>query len=87
MTKYDGQTITHKTLVLEECLFVNCVLRECDVFYSGGDFEWINTRFENCSIHFRGPALKTVQFQQAVGMLKQPQIPPMALPSTSGKMN
>lgn len=87
MTKYEGQTITHKTLILEECLFVTCVIRECDVFYSGGDFEWTETRFENCKIHFRGPALKTIQFEQVMGMLKAPQIPPMAKPSTSEKMN
>ncbi|MDR3763126.1 MAG: hypothetical protein P4M01_03440 [Acidobacteriota bacterium] len=87
ITKYEGQTITGKTLVIEEYLLVNCVLRQCDVFYSGGDFEWINTTFDNCSIHFRGPALKTVQFEQALGMLKQPQMPPTAQKSTSGKMN
>ncbi len=88
MTKYEGQTLTHKTLIIEDCFFVTCVLRECELFYSGGDFEWIETKFENCKLHFRGPALKAVQFAQIMGMLKGPEIPPMmAQPTTAGKMN
>jgi hypothetical protein len=80
MTKYENQTIENKTLVIEECLFVTCVLKNCDLFYSGGDSEWANLRFENCRWHFRAGALKTVQLLQTLGLLKPfdqaQQVPP-----------
>ncbi len=70
MTKYENKTIQKTTLVAEDCYFINCVLKDCDVFYSGGDFELANVTFEDCRWHFRGSALKTVQLQQTIGMLK-----------------
>ena len=82
MNKYEGQTFKRKTFVIEDCLFVNCVLHECDIFYSGGDFEWVNTSFENCSIHWRGAAGSTVRFLQTMGLLKQQQMPATAQGST-----
>lgn len=86
ITKYEGKTFEKQTFVIEDSFFVNCVLRDCDLFYSGGDSEWINLRFEGCRWHFRGPALKTVQLAQILGMLKQPTIPP-APPVSSSKLN
>jgi hypothetical protein len=86
ITKYEGQMFTKKSFVIDECCFVNCVLKECDLFYSGGDCESMNTQMESCQWHWRGPALKTFQLLQALGMLK---IPPIVLPSppSSSKMN
>ncbi len=75
MTKYENKTLTKATFVMEDCFFLNCVLTECDLFYSGGDLEAIGTRFENCRFHWRGPALKTLQAMQAMGMLKVGPLP------------
>lgn len=75
MTKYEGKTLNKATFVVEDSFFLNCELHDCDLFYSGGDFEWVNVKFENCRWHFRGPALKTVQMQQMIGMLKAGPIP------------
>ena len=86
ITKYEGQTFEKQSFVVEESFFVNCVLRDCDLFYSGGDFEWLNMRLENSRWHFRGPALKTMQLMQIQGMLKQPQTPPQ-FPASSSKLN
>jgi hypothetical protein len=79
MTKYDNKQMSKATFVMEECFFVNCVVTDCDLFYSGGDVEWVNSRFENCRWHFRGLALKTVQLMIQLGMMKPgqlPQVPP-----------
>lgn len=88
MVKYVNQTFKNKVFVVEECVFENCVLTDCDVFYSGGDFEWTNVKWENTRWHFRGPALKTAQLCQIMGLMKQPQIPPtVAGSSASGMMH
>jgi hypothetical protein len=83
MTKYENQTLENKALVIEDYLFINCLLKNCDLFFSGGDFEWINIRFENCRWHFRGNALKTTQLLQAIGLLK-PFDQAQQTPSASG---
>jgi hypothetical protein len=75
MTKYENKKFSNMTFVIEDCFFVNCQLSDCDLFFSGGDLEWVNTQFENCHWHFRGPALKTVQLQQMIGMLKAEPLP------------
>lgn len=77
MTKYEGKNLNKATFVVEDCFFINCELSDCDLFYSGGDFELVNVKFDNCRWHFRGPALKTIQMQQMIGMLK---VGPMPVP-------
>ncbi len=85
MTKYDGQKFTKGAFVMEDCYFVNCVLTDCELFYSGGEVEWANTTFENCRWHWRGPAGYTVRLLQQQGMMKAP---PTAqpTPASSSKM-
>jgi hypothetical protein len=83
MTKYENKQMAKSTFVMEDCFFVNCVLTDCDLFYSGGDVEWANLQFVNCRWHFRGQALKTVQLMVQLGMLKPgqlPQVPPAGNP-------
>jgi hypothetical protein len=87
MNMIQGKTINGGAFVVEECVFVNSVLRDCDLFYSGGDFEYVNTTFENCRWHFRGPALKTIQLGQTIGMIQPQQQMPPPSPVSKAKMN
>jgi hypothetical protein len=84
MTKYEGKTLTKAVFVVEECCFINCELKDCDLFYGGGDFELLNVKIDNCRWHFRGQALKTIQLQQTIGMLQPVQLP-TALQPNAGK--
>jgi hypothetical protein len=86
IAKYEGKTFERVAFVVEESFFVNCVLKECDLFFAGGDSEWINTSFQNCRWHWRGPAVKTIQMLTQLGILKQSP-PPPSFPASSSKLN
>lgn len=75
IVKHEGKQYKNGAFEMEECYFVNCTLTECDLFYSGGDFEMVNTQIVNCRWHPRGAAAKTMQMLQMAGMLKTGPIP------------
>ncbi len=87
ITKYEDKKVAKATFVMEECFFLNCVLTDCDLFYSGGEADFVNLRMENCRWHFRGPALKTVQVMQNIGMLKLGQTPPPQVVGSTGSVH
>src|SRR5579864_5076370 len=82
---HEQQQFQNKTFVVEECYFINCVLVECDLFYSGGDSEWVNTSFQNCRGHWRGAAGMTFRLMQLLGMLKEPTTIPADLQKLNSK--
>lgn len=82
ITRYEGRTFTKQVFQLEECWFINCVLRECHLFYSGGSYLWENTTFENCDWKFQGPSAQTVNLLIQIGLLKPGQTPPAKLQSS-----
>ena len=83
INKYEGQTFAGKVFKLEECWFVNCVLRDCTIFYSGGSYEFENTKFEACQWKFQDEAQRTVLLNQ-IGLLKAGQVP---VPVASGPVH
>ena len=59
INKYEGKTFTKQSFVMDESFFLNCVLDDCDLFYSGGDVDWLNLKWEaNCRWHFRGTCVE-----------------------------
>lgn len=84
ITRYEGKTFEKQSFVVEECHFVNCVLKDCDLFYSGGEADWLNVRFENCRWHWQKGAARMFRLLTNLGMLKPPPTTPQ--PVTSSKM-
>jgi hypothetical protein len=69
MKIYKDKTMSEQTFILEEVALFDCVLKDCDVFYSGGDFEFVNLKLENTRFHFRGAAKQTQILFQSLGMI------------------
>jgi len=78
ITKYEGQTLTGRVIRLEECWLVNCVLRQCTIFYSGGSYEFENTTFENCEWKFQDEAQRVFVLFTQMGLISAKQAPPAA---------
>lgn len=77
MKIYEDKNISDQTFVLEDTVFKNCTLKNCDVFYSGGDFEFLNLQLDNTRFHFRGAAKQAQILFHSLGMLREPsQVPP-----------
>jgi hypothetical protein len=74
MRVHRDKTFTNQEFDMEEVAFINCILRDCDLFYSGGDFDIQGGQYQNCHFHFRGAAKNTVALCQQIGMLPLPQI-------------
>jgi hypothetical protein len=72
METYRNQSLQTKSFILEEVAFIDCVLNNCDLYYSGGEFDWANTTFENCRFHWRGAAKNTLALLQLTGMMPAP---------------
>jgi hypothetical protein len=87
ITVHEGDTLTAFTFVLEEHVFINCKLKNCRLYYSGGTFEWVNTTFENCIWGFRDHAGNTLRLAATIGMLKQGQAPPPTFQGNAGPVN
>ncbi len=79
INKYENQTFQGKAFKLEECWFVNCVLRECTIFYSGGSYEFENTKFEACQWKFQDEAQRTCVLLNQIGLLKTGQVTPSSM--------
>jgi hypothetical protein len=72
MQTFKNQHFEDRSFVLDETVFVNCKLKNCDLYYSGGDVEIANTALDNCQFHWRGPAKNVFGLLQGFGMLKAP---------------
>jgi hypothetical protein len=87
ITRYEGKTFEKQSFVVEECHFVNCVLKDCDLFYSGGETDWVGLSFQNCRWHWHGAAGRTFRLLVLLGMLKQQETPPQMTASNTKLMN
>lgn len=86
MQTLKGQKFDGRSFDLDDTVFFDCQLNDCDFYYTGGDFEWVNTTFQNCRFHWRGSAKNTLALLQAIGLL-QLKVAPAIPQSAGGKPN
>ncbi len=65
------QKMENDVVDLDDTYLVNCVLKNTEVFYSGKEFAWTNTQFENCKIRLVGAARNTQNLLRSFGQLKE----------------
>jgi hypothetical protein len=81
------KSISEETFVLEDHVFIDCTLKNCDLFYSGGDVEFVNLKLDNCRFHFRGAAKNTQMLMFGFGMLRPPSEVPLQVSTSTQKPN
>jgi len=68
ITTHKHETLEGQDFAMEDHCFVHCRLIDCDLIYSGGDFDWIDTTFENCRFNWRAEAASTVRLLNGLKM-------------------
>jgi hypothetical protein len=69
LKKIENQTIEGQSLSMDDTAFINCIIKDCILEYSGSSFKLIDTELKSCRYVFYGPARGTVHFLQSVGMM------------------
>ncbi len=63
--KFENQTFTDN-VTLDYNEFIDCEIKDCVVFYYGGKFSLVRTRFTNTRFGLGGPANDTLAFLKLV---------------------
>ncbi len=52
----DGQTFSKAKLALDNHVYKNCQIDDCDIYYSGGQYELLDTHVTNSRLILNHPA-------------------------------
>ena len=77
MITHRDKSFTNQMFILEDTAFIRCQLKDCDLFYAGGDFDFQECRFEACRFHWRETAKNTIMLLQSIGA-HRPQLLPVS---------
>ncbi len=77
------QTIEDDVLDLDDTFLLNCKVKNCQLLYSGKEYGWKNTFFENCHFSLFGAARWAQIFLGDFGHLKDTETPKEAKSESS----
>lgn len=60
----------NRVVILDDRNFIGCSFKECTLMYSGGDYGWADTKFENCKVKLMGPAGRTMNVIKALNLMQ-----------------
>ena len=69
MTVYEDKEFDGAAFVLEESIFIRCKLTNCHLFYSGGDYNILDTIINKCQFHYGIACNGTIKLLQLLGYL------------------
>jgi len=72
MQVIENKTDTGITVTVDDKHFVNCHFTNCKLLYSGGDYAWTDTKFENCQVTLTGAAQRTANLLGSLGVIQKP---------------
>lgn len=59
------------TIILDGHYYLRCKFSNCRLVFSGGDYGWSETSFDNTTIHWNGAAHRTIEVAKAFGLTLQ----------------
>lgn len=69
MERVDGKSLSDQVVNMDGKHFVDCVLSNCVLEYSGKPVVLETTRFEGCSFRFKGDAAMTLRFCECFNLV------------------
>lgn len=68
MQVVENKNETGTVVVIDDKNFINCRFKRCTLHYSGGDFAWTDTQFEDCPVKLSGAAERTSALMAYLGI-------------------
>ncbi len=69
------QALENDILDLDDTYLLNCTVKNCEIVYSGKNWAYRNTTFEDCRLTLFGAAQSTQTFLRNFGQLKEEESP------------
>jgi hypothetical protein len=63
----ENQTFTDQVVSIDDKSFINCIFTRCTLLYSGGELNWYDTQWINCTFNFGGCAARTAELLHRFG--------------------
>jgi len=63
----ENQAFTDQVVSIDDKSFINCTFTRCTLLYSGGEINWYDTHWINCTFSFSGPAARTADLLRLFG--------------------
>jgi hypothetical protein len=70
MIFFRDKTFIAQSVDLDDTAFLRCKFKDCDIYYSGLDYELKDCNIDSCQFHFTGWARNTFGLLASIGGVK-----------------